>query len=347
MKKFRILPIVLALLLLVTACGKKEEKKPETDKQEATQTQKHDGFMNNLTGEYTLTDEAQTKLRPVAMSINNEAPARQVQTGLNKADIVYETYIEGGATRLLALYKDISKAAEIGTVRSARYYFADLASSNDALYVHAGIDEFYCTPHVRAKGVDNINMLLGNYYGYANRQKNGKALEHTLYTSGESIAKMISDYGIRSTVNDSHIGNWQKFNEKAKELPGGKCTNLSVKFSGYQKSDFVYDAENNYYVKQNHSDYKTGEAVITDNIVVLFTSVGLKPDNLHVDLALSSGEGYYFSKGTFQRINWTKGDTFDTFKFTDDNGKELAYNPGSSWVCITNKTLQSSLVIGE
>lgn len=347
MKKIKILPIILALLLLLTACGKKQEQKPQTDEQPVVETPKHDGFMNNLTGEYTLTDEAQTSLRPVAVSINNEAPGRKVQTGLNQADIVYETYIEGGATRLLAMFKDISKAGEIGTVRSARYYFADIASSNDALYVHAGIDGIYCEPHVKAKGLDNVNMLLGNYYNYANRQKNGQALEHTLYTSGESISKMISDKGIRSQVKDSHKNAWQNFNEQAKELPGGKCTNLSVKFSGYFKSDFVYDAENNYYVKQNHNDYKTGEAVVTDNVVVLFTSVGLKPNNVSVEMALTSGEGYYFSKGTFQKINWSKGDTFDSFKFTDENGKELAYNPGSSWVCITNKTLQSSLVIGE
>ena len=65
--------------------------------------------VNPLTGIENL-DPAAVNNRPVAVMINNLYPtAQSVQTGLNQADIVYEAYAEGGVTRLLAVFKDISK----------------------------------------------------------------------------------------------------------------------------------------------------------------------------------------------------------------------------------------------
>lgn len=347
MKKSRLIAVLLIIALLVCSCAKKPSKAPQTDEtpNDSQQTQEV-VYVNNLTGEPTNNEQLKT-LRPVAVAINNEGVAKTVQTGWNDADIIYETYIEGGSTRLLAIFKDISKAGEIGTIRSARYYFGDIASGHDAFYVHAGADELHATPHFKANGLDNVNLLYGNYYGYANRQKNGLALEHTLYSSGESLSKLIKDFSIRTQLKDTHTANWQNFNKTAQKLPGGNCTNLSVAFSGFSVTKFKYDATTDTYTKQDLTDYKTKQPLSVKNVVVLFDDVGLKSNNIHVTLGLKGGEGYYFSNGTFQKINWTKGATFDTIKLTDENGNALAYNPGKSYVCITNKTLKSKLVIGE
>ena len=131
MKKTRIICALLITVLLFSSCsGKKGEKKPETQTPDDSTTQTTDtptaptGFINSLTGERTLETEAQTKLRPVAVSVNNLLPAQKVQTGLEKADIVYESYVEGGITRLLAVFKDLKSVKQVGTVRSARYVYA-------------------------------------------------------------------------------------------------------------------------------------------------------------------------------------------------------------------------------
>ena len=79
--------------------------------------------------------------------INNISVAQSVQTGLSKADIVYETEVEGGITRLLAVFQDITAAEKIGTIRSARYPYVDLAMGHNAIYVHCGQDGTYCEPH--------------------------------------------------------------------------------------------------------------------------------------------------------------------------------------------------------
>lgn len=343
MKKLRIISILTVLVILLCACSKSKPQPPapenppvETPPVETAPV----GFINPLTGERTLDTEAQTKLRPVALSVNNQLNAQRVQTGLEKADIIYETYVEGGITRLLAVYKDISKIGEIGTIRSARYNFVDIANGDDALYVHAGLDPTYCAPYMRKLGIDNKNLLLNNYYGYAYRLDNGMALEHTLYIKGDSLAKMIADHSIRSTVKDTHAGNWQNFNESTKALPGGTATKITACFSGDYTSTFTYDSATDRYIKNNHKDWRSGKNLSVKNVVVLFTNVTMFENGYRVNIGLQGGEGYYFSNGTFQEIKWTKGGTTDRFKFTDANGNAIAYNPGNSWVCIINNGMK-------
>lgn len=120
--------------------------------------------------------------------VNNIKAAWDVQTGLAKADIVYETYVEGGITRLMAVFKDAANMPEIGCVRSARYSYVDLAAGHDALYIHAGMDTTYCKDRMSDLGVEDLDLLT-NLDPAAYRLKNGKATEHTLYTSGKKLAE--------------------------------------------------------------------------------------------------------------------------------------------------------------
>ncbi len=342
MKKLRIISILTIIVLLLCACSKSKTQTPPQDSQteEPAPAPEPQGFINSLTGERTLETEEQTKLRPVALAVNNQLNAQRVQTGLENADIIYETYVEGGITRLLAVYKDISKIGEIGTIRSARYNFVDIANGDDALYVHAGLDPTYCAPYMKQLGIDNKNLLLNNYYGYAYRLDNGMALEHTLYIKGDSLAKMISDNSIRATVKDTHAGNWQNFNESVKPLPDGTATKITACFSGDYTSTFNYDKATDRYIKDNHKDWRSGQNLSVKNVVVLFTNVTMFENGYRVNINLNGGDGYYFSNGTYQEIKWTKGGTVDRFKFTDANGNAIAYNPGNSWVCIINNGMK-------
>ena len=74
--------------------------------------------------------------RPIAVMIDNHKQAWP-QAGLNKAYLVYEAIVEGGETRLMALFKGVT-VDKIGPVRSSRHYFLDYAMENDAIYAHYG-----------------------------------------------------------------------------------------------------------------------------------------------------------------------------------------------------------------
>ena len=74
--------------------------------------------------------------RPFAVMIDNHSDAWP-QVGLQKAYMIYEIIVEGGETRLMALFKG-ANVEQIGPVRSARHYFIDYAMENDAIYAHFG-----------------------------------------------------------------------------------------------------------------------------------------------------------------------------------------------------------------
>ncbi len=69
--------------------------------------------------------------RPIAFMIDNNKNA-QPQASINSTYMVYEIIVEGGETRLMALFKG-KDADQVGPIRSSRHYFLDYAMENDAI----------------------------------------------------------------------------------------------------------------------------------------------------------------------------------------------------------------------
>ena len=271
--------------------------------------------------------------------INNLSIAQKVQTGLKDADIIYETEVEGGITRLMALYQDISKVDQIGTVRSARYAYVDLAMGHNAFYIHCGTDMTYCKPHL--DDVDSVWIDGGTCGG--KRISNGLAKEHTLYALGSEVWSGLKEKGF--TIKNSSTTLWQNFTAKNETVipSGDAANNVTVTFSNSYKTQFTYDSSTQRYVVDSRKDYNTGEAVTVKNVFVLSTTITSYPDGYHKKVALESGNGYYISNGKAMPISWSKGDSDNSFTFTDEDGNQLKVNAGNSWVCIANKNYAPSI----
>lgn len=272
--------------------------------------------------------------RPVAIMVNNVKTAQKVQTGVAKADIVYETEVEGGITRLMAVYQNISDIDKIGSVRSARYPYVDLALGHDAIYVHCGQDPTYCAPHL--KDIDDLSIDT-NSKG-AKRISNGLSSEHTLYALGGDLWENLSG---RFKTNATRTGNWANFTDEQLALDGGTAASVSVPFPT-QTESFTYDAASGLYTRVIGgavlNDYFTGEQIQIKNVFILLTSISNYPDGKHRKVDLTGGDGYYVTNGTVQFIKWSKGDAKNGLSFTDTNGNEIKVSAGKSWVCIADKT---------
>ena len=79
--------------------------------------------------------------RPVTAMIENHLDARP-ESGLSRADVIYEAVAEGGITRFLTVFYCGASAedVEIAPIRSARVYFINLAAGygNDPIFLHQG-----------------------------------------------------------------------------------------------------------------------------------------------------------------------------------------------------------------
>lgn len=321
------------LLLMSAACSKKPAEQPqEGPKDEVQEPAKNPNSLNPLTGLYEY--DGILNIRPVAVMINNDVRAQDAQAGLPQADIIYESEIEGGETRLMAVFQDVQKVENIGTIRSSRYPYIDLAMGHNAVYLYRGCDKTYAKPHLN--DLDQIDIHEGNY-GW--RADNGLALEHTLYAKGETLWKGISS---RFNTTLENAKPWQSFAKEGEKitLAGGKADKVTVPFSGNFQSVFVYDEQTGLYERNFKNkvptEYFTKESTKVKNVVVCLTKITDYPDGIHRKIALESGEGYYVTNGTFQKIKWSKGKSSAPMKFTHEDGSELIMNSGNTWVCIAS-----------
>ena len=344
--KQRAIKVLVVLMLVISLFGCKStptttpsdvETVPEVSSAPSVPEIKYE--VNPLTGEYNILPENVGK-RPVAVMINNYKDSRNnaqgVQAGLADADIIFESLAEGGITRLMAVYYDVSKVGQIGTVRSARYTYAQLALSLDALYVHCGMDDVYTRPYCNSAGVSFFDL---GARGYSFRDKNGLAYEHTLYTTGEKLVAGFEKNKFRTEIKESHSGTYFSFNHPEKDAKyQNKCTALETPMSSSFQSRFVFDSTTNKYVRyvngEPQKDIKTGKETAVDNVLILQDSYSYFSDNYHLRASLTSGEGMYFSPEGYCKIKWSKGAATNKFTLTDENGNPFSLNAGKTWVAI-------------
>ncbi len=340
----KILALLLCLLMIFAVGCSGEEKKPSSKPEstvESTVEPEIIYYQNNLTGEENITDKNIANNRPVAIMINNISVAQKVQTGLTQADIIYETEVEGGITRLMAVYKDISKVEKVGTVRSARYPYIDLAMGHGAIYIHHGQDKTYAKPHLR----DTQTLALDTNNAGVRIRNEGLSSEHTLYGYGKKISEWLEKKKYDTTLKT--VNNWQNFAAADTKVAFTDLANtVSVKFSGSYTSVFKYDANTEKYVRYykdgrgnttERKDYYTGKNEQFKNVFVLKTSITYYPDGKHKRVDLSSGDGYYCVNGTYTPVKWKKGGASDGIKITDLNGNPIEVARGNSWVCFHSK----------
>ncbi len=87
------------------------------------------------------------KRRPVIAMIENHLDSRP-QSGLSKADVVYEAVAEGGITRFMGVFYCgvIAEETKVAPIRSARIYYVNLAAGYgvDPIYLHQGGANNFC-----------------------------------------------------------------------------------------------------------------------------------------------------------------------------------------------------------
>lgn len=332
----KLLPLLLCLCLCLSVGCSESHDRLSIDKgdEPSSEVQKPVTYKNPLTGISGMSEDKADD-RPIAIMINNIKVAQSVQTGIAKADIVYETEVEGGITRLMAVFQDVTATEKIGSIRSARYPYIDLALGHNAVYMHRGQDEKYCKPHL--SDIDDIDI---NENNYATRIKNGLSSEHTLYTYTQKLWSGLVNDGYKTERGSSEP--WVSFADEESPVSLENTANtVNVPFSASYKSVFKYDSSlgkyTRYFGNTVRKDYYTGETENFKNVFVLLTNISNYSDGYHRKVALESGDGYYCVNGTYTAIKWSKGKASNGFKFTNADGSALTVNPGNSWVCIADK----------
>jgi len=343
----KLFPIALALIMLLSACGTKNPVTTTTATPEPSAVSvapepstTPEPITNPLTGE-TISKDIST-MRPYAVMLNDIKVALP-QCGISKADILYEVLAEGNITRFEGIFSDLNGVGVLGSMRSSRPYYIELALSYDAIYVHAGgSDQAYSD--ISSKGVDNIDGVRGAYasnifYRDPTREKYG--IEHAMFTTSDKLLEYTSKLG----YNSEHTGNFSyglSFTDKVDMgSAAAAASSVDVNFSGIKKTDFAYHTDSGLYTARQYDtdlvDGTTKTAVTFKNLLVLYADTKIIDDYGRRSVNLTgTGTGYFICDGKSVPIKWSHSGTGKNFTYTLENGSSVQFGIGKTYIGIVS-----------
>lgn len=318
--------LVLLSLVLLCGCGnnKEEPKVGKKAKKEPRVEEKQVSIVN-------MDDNT----RPYAVMINNHHEARP-QAGLDKAYIIYEFLVEGGITRMMALFTNDVDVKKIGSVRSSRHYYLDYALENDAIYVHWGTS-IYAEQDIASLGINNIDgMYHGDTYFTTDYSLN-RSLEHTRFTSSDLIKKGINAIGYRTTREKPYLLKYTTDDIDLSQKEGIDANRIDVNYSYYMTANYNYNEEDKMYYRSINDnpmvDLDTGEQYKFKNIIVYDLVYRDISSYGHQDMDnIGSGEGYYFTNGKAVKIKWSKSSRAEQTKYYYEDGTEIEFSDGNTFI---------------
>lgn len=341
-----ILSIILAacLIFCTFGCGKKSSESDAPSKGNDAQSVSKTS-VNPLTGESDF-NASQVGKRPVAVVVNNVPQARP-QWGLCTPDIVVEGLVEAGITRMLWLYADATEIPKVGSIRSARHDFLEIAEGFDAIFVHWGGSPMAYDALQKRNIKDIDGKSMGKYFARDTSRNVPK--EHTGYTTGEKIQQAISDLSIRTDAKSGYSSPF-KFNKSSSTYSAGACESIKISFSSSYNHTFNYNAEDKLYynyMNQNKMVDADGKQMAITNVIILYIpSFSVVNSAGSIDMDLTGGKGVIASNGTYESITWKKGNTpSNTLRLFKEDGSELSLNKGQSYIGLVPANRSGSTVI--
>lgn len=346
MKKWAI--VAAAFLMLLTGCSEKKsvEKPKENGKvvdHVTGQEEEHQepAYSYPLTGKKS---EEKTDGRAVAVMINNHPKARP-QSGLNKADLIYEILAEGDVTRFLAVFQS-EMPVNIGPVRSARDYYIELAKGLKALYIAHGYSP-EAKKMLESNYIDNINGIA--YDGTLFKRSTSRKAPHNSYITYENVLKGVElkNYSMDETPPRFHF----LTEEQQAALTGSEAKIIKVIYSkrGTSNSTYEFDPSLGKYKRFSGGeltiDLDSKEPVLLDNIFIIEAEHKVidSEGRREIDLA-TGGKAYLFQMGKVNEITWeNKEGRIIPVK----DGNEVPFVPGKTWVNVVPRLSESVSFDGQ
>lgn len=336
--KKKILFIVLSVILicviayvLITKMNKKTvEKKTEN-------SNINEKINDEETQEKLKILDINSKSRPYAVMINNLSIARPYQSGLQDAYLVYEMIVEGGITRLMAVFKD-KDTSRVGPIRSSRHYYLDYAMENDAIYVHFGWSPL-AKSNIEEYKINNINGLYDDFFW---REDLPIAYEHTAFSSLSNIIKKAKEKNYRSETNKKLLLNYSKDEINLNDNEGSiDAKSVDIRYSNSVTTNYIYNKNDKLYYRSvndtRHVDYKTKKQYTAKNILVVYVSNETITGDVKGRQTLNNigtGSGYYITNGVAVPITWNKKSRTEQTIYKYQNGEEIVVNDGNTYIQI-------------
>jgi Protein of unknown function (DUF3048) N-terminal domain/Protein of unknown function (DUF3048) C-terminal domain len=278
----------------------------------------------------------------LAVKVDNYPTARP-QSGLDKADVIYEEPVEGGITRYAAVFQ-CQDAASVGPVRSARNIDVGiLGQLGNPLLAHVG-----GIPPVLAN-IDAspiVNVDLG---------ENGSIITHPAgryapYDTYSSTAQMWGTHPTMTTPPQPLFG------YSATPPAGTPAASVNINFSGTSNVTWTYNPTTSqferFYNGTTPDTLADGTQNAAANVVVQYVHISYGPwlenseGGLEVQADLypdASGQAQVFRNGVEITGTWQRAALGSPTQFLTTAGTPITLQPGQTWVELVPDTITTAV----
>jgi hypothetical protein len=278
----------------------------------------------------------------LAVKIDDSVSARP-QIGIDRADIVYIEQVEGGLTRLAAVFSSEIPTL-IGPIRSARISDIEiLAQYGRVVFAYSG---------AQSKLLPVISAANLNDYG-AQRQS------PTIYTRDESRTSptnmvLRADLLLEKVRSDGReIATSRSVGWNFGDLPIGGTAITEAKLSWpeasyevkWSKEESRWLIFNNGVANMSASGVQHGPTTfLIQNVEILPSEYGDKFGGVTpYSKTIGSGTGFVLRDGKYFPATWARPDELSGTTWLAQDGSELPFARGQIWIALTEKNPQFTL----
>jgi len=278
-----------------------------------------------LTG-LPVDDEAIAE-RPAIMAKIDNAPGARPQTGLTKADIVYEENVEQW-TRFAAVFHS-QGSDPVGPIRSGRTQDISLGTSLDRpLFVWSGGNPTVSNLINQSELINMSVSKAGPDGGYF--RSTDKKAPHNLFTSTTNIWLLDAERGGTPPAQFAYLA-------EGSQTQGEEAVGVKLRMDGSMKASWEWDASSGSYLRTHDKAPHVeadGTRVSTNNVLILTCvyKASVADSRSPEAQTIGSGAAVVLSGGRAIEGTWSRADNKSPWVLTTTDGEEIRLTPGRTWV---------------
>ena len=334
----RIFIFGLAAMFALSSCGSEDVADSESDTPGAVVAP----AIWSLTG---LPGPDDAQLKPIlVVKIENNSIVRP-QTGLDRADLIFEELVEGGATRFAAAYQS-NIPDEVGPVRSVRHVDVSIAAPIADVFAFSGGakrtmkyvgHELPTTMSQVREGAPGMN------------RKPGVSAPNNLFLDTKQMFSAVAEYDtpssgffVPSPISAAVPAPSSSATAAVVPAPEGKTVNtVEVAFSTLAKPNWKWNATDKLWMRSEGSNPFNnidGSQFGTNNLVIIEireVDAGYKGSTggyVPRSVTSGSGRGWVLSNGKAVEVKWNKPTVVSQMELSDTNGNPFTMPTGRTWV---------------
>ena len=338
--------IGLALALVLSACGGGDSEPAATETVAPTPKAPPIWPLTGLPGP----DDAETQ-PIVVVKIEND-PSVRPQTGLDRADLIFEELVEGGMTRFAVTFQS-DLPDEVGPVRSVRHVDVAIAEPMADAFVFSG-GARRTMKFVKRKIPTSISIVNEGAPGMY--RKSGLRAPHNLFLN---IPEMLESLAAGNTATTGFFVRPEvkpvaptasataSSSSSASPIPtstaltGRPVTDVGVVFSHFAGPNWKWNATDNMWMRsegvkpflnKDKTQFGTNNLVIIEVREIDAGYKGQTGGYVPRTVLTGSGRAWVLSEGRAVEVAWNKPFVDAQMELTDLDGNPFTMPTGRTWV---------------